>query len=128
MPSVTLSVDVSDRLRLLGKAWGTNEDQTIRRLLTHFQKADGTSTDASDDLVRVHAVYRGERIEAAYDPDTQRVEILSGPLQGQSFNSPSGAAIGVVQYINPKVHPNRNGWTFWYLDSTGEALQSMRTQ
>lgn len=126
MPKVIVSSEVADRLDLLGRAWATNDDQTVRRLIAEFQNSQRGDVPAPQGSIGIHALYNGQRIEATFDPDTRRVQILSGPLESKTFNSPSGAAIAVVQRLKPKVHPNRNGWTFWTLNSNGEMLQSMR--
>ncbi|PRY02037.1 hypothetical protein [Allonocardiopsis opalescens] len=75
----------------------------------------------------VYADYEGHRTQGRYDPSTSRIDITSGPLTGQSFKSPTGAARAVVTHYKPDVNPNRNGWTFWVLaDGSGKLLQSTR--
>jgi hypothetical protein len=54
------------------------------------------------------------------------VDITNGVLNGRSYRSPSGAAIGVVQALNPEVHPNRNGWNFWFIAENGKTLATIR--
>jgi hypothetical protein len=53
------------------------------------------------------------------------VSIPSGPGRGE-YDTPSGAAVGVVKALNPHVNPNRNGWSFWTVTATGNLLQSIR--
>lgn len=75
----------------------------------------------------VYADYAGHRTQGKYDPRTTRIDITSGPLNGRSFKTPTGAARAVVAHYKPGVSPNRNGWSFWILDDgTGRFLQSIR--
>ena len=76
--------------------------------------------------VAVHAVYDGQRTAGVYDQATHRVTISEGPLAGTSYKSPSGAAIAVVTNCRPDVNPNRNGWSFWTVTTTGRLLQTLR--
>jgi hypothetical protein len=71
-------------------------------------------------------VYEGQRIDAIYHTRTKRVDAGTGVLAGQSFKSPSGAAMAIVRALNPKVHPNRNGWTFWTITQTGKTLEAIK--
>ncbi|HEY0636431.1 MAG TPA: hypothetical protein VGD67_02185 [Pseudonocardiaceae bacterium] len=129
MPELQVSEAVHADLRLLAKAMGTDEDGVIRRLIEYFRSP---AAEKSGDRGmppperRIHALYEGHRVEAAYHPPTQQVRILDGPLAGRTFRSPSGAAIAVVSHLKPDVHPNRNGWTFWTLTDSGHLLQSIR--
>jgi hypothetical protein len=75
----------------------------------------------------VHAIYRGSRIEARFDPRTHAVTITTdGPLQGHAFTTPSGARAAVVTHLNPDVSPIGNGWTFWTVPATGARLHTLR--
>lgn len=128
MRLVKLDEDVHRQVVLLSRAWNASESEVIRRLLDSF--ATRVSTDSPGDTpatsVSIYADYEGKHIEATFDPATRRVDLTSGPLAGRSFKSPSGAAIAVVQALNPNVHPNRNGWSFWFLTENGKALQTIR--
>jgi hypothetical protein len=87
------------------------------------------AADASGapDVINVHADYAGHRTQGTYDPVTTRVDITSGPLAGQSFKTPTGAARAVVAHYKPEISPNRNGWKFWILnDGSGRLLQRLR--
>jgi hypothetical protein len=66
--------------------------------------------------VAIFVDYDGHRTRANFDLDTSRIDITSGPLRGQSFKSPSEAAVAVIRHHKPEVDPNRNGWKFWRLD------------
>ncbi len=76
--------------------------------------------------VSVRAFYEGVWTEGVFEIDSQRLSITSGELEGQMFKSPSGAAMEVVRLLNPTVHPNRNGWTFWTTADSGQLLESLR--
>lgn len=128
MASIQVSDQVREQIQLLARAWETTEGEAVRRLIVHFRQAEGSATDdaPTDEVVGVYAIYEGLRIEGRYFPPTRRLEITSGALAGRSYKSPSGAAIAVVQSVNPKVRPNRNGWSFWTVTETGMLLQSIR--
>ncbi|MYV97575.1 hypothetical protein [Streptomyces sp. SID3343] len=86
-----------------------------------------TELPESDNSVTVYADYEGRRTQGSYDPRTTRIDVTSGPLSGQSFKTPTGAARAVVAHYKPGVSPNRNGWSFWVLDDgSGKLLQSIR--
>src|SRR5690349_21384781 len=61
----------------------------------------------------IYVDYAGHRTHANFDALTRRVDVVDGPLTGQSFKSPSSAARAVVSHYKPGVSPQRNGWTFW---------------
>ncbi|MEU0104244.1 hypothetical protein ABZ313_02605 [Streptomyces sp. NPDC006251] len=82
--------------------------------------------DEGSDGVRVHAVYRGERIQGLFHTATRSLTVTRGPLAGQSFLSPSAAAMAVIQDLNPDRSPNTNGWLFWRVTSSGAELKSLR--
>jgi hypothetical protein len=90
----------------------------------HSDVSEDYGTD--DSGVPIHVRYEGNRIEALFEPETHAVTITSGPLAGTKHKSTSRAAIEVVRSLNPDVHPNRNGWSFWTVTATGEPLQSLR--
>jgi hypothetical protein len=86
-----------------------------------------TNSARPADTVGVYADYDGHRTHGEYDYTTTRIDITSGPLVGQSFKTPTGAARAVVAHYRPGVSPNRNGWSFWVLDDgSGRSLQSIR--
>lgn len=88
------------------------------------------SPQPADHGVTIYADYEGHRVRARYF-EPARVEIVDGPLAGQSFKSPTGAARAVVRHYNPGINDNRNGWAFWQIDDeSGKrmSLQSIRPQ
>ena len=130
MGTVTLPTTTHDRLRLVAGAWRRTEADTIADLLDRLAGvsalSDRRGADDGDGAVRIHAIYGGTRVEATFDAQTESVTITSGDLSGVTYKSPSRAAIEVVRLINPSVSPNRNGWGFWIVTSTGEPLQTLR--
>lgn len=84
------------------------------------------ASDAGAPVVPIHVDYADERIEAEFNRADKTVIIVSGRLEGWQYNSPSGAAVAVVKKYRPEVDPNRNGWIFWTVTSTGQPLQSVR--
>jgi hypothetical protein len=84
----------------------------------------------ADQGLLIYADYEGHRIPARFIAPT-RVEIIDGPLAGQSFKTPTGAARAVVRQYKPEINDNRNGWTFWWFtDESGarRSLQSIRPE
>jgi hypothetical protein len=104
-----------------------SESAIIRRLIEVSALAESERAQPSDRGVDIYADYEGHRVQARYVAPT-RVEIVDGPLAGQSFKTPTGAARAVVRHHNPDINDNRNGWTFWQLDDSGarRPLQSIR--
>lgn len=127
MGQVTLSKTVHDQVSLLSRAWGLTEGGAIERLLEEFQ-AGGAEDDrpAGIDGVPIHVLYQGSKTEAVFEPTTRRVTVMTGPLAGQSWKSPSGAAVAVVRKANPTIRAERNGWRFWVVTATGATLESLR--
>lgn len=129
MAEVKVSHHVYERLTLLAVAWEISEGEVVERLLNDFQKSGQRRQEPrTDDRIRVHASYEGTQTDGLFDPASEVIEITSGPLAGKSFKSPSGAATAVVQAANPRVSPNRNGWSFWIRTDTGQMLQMSRRQ
>lgn len=105
-----------------------SESAIIRRLVEASALTDDKRPQPTDQGVTVYADYEGHRIRARYT-EPARVEIIDGPLAGQSFKTPTGAARAVVRHYNPTINDNRNGWTFWQIDSESNVrapLQSIR--
>lgn len=120
-----LAPDTSERVALLARAWGVTPEEAVARLVREFATSDhGPAVDA--DEVPIHAVYKGERVEAIFHRPTKKVTIKSGPLSGENYVAPSPAAGAVVRSIDPEVSASRNGWDFWTVTATGRTLQSLR--
>ncbi|MBC6449626.1 hypothetical protein [Actinokineospora xionganensis] len=118
-----------ERIKLLQRAWNGSAATVVNRLLDSFMREqphvpEGEPADPGE--IRVHATYEGVWIDGLFEPVTERLLITNGDLAGQRFKSPSGAAAAVVRLLNPDVHPNRNGWTFWTVTDTGHLLGSLR--
>jgi hypothetical protein len=126
MSTITVSTRTHDRITDLARAWGISDDAVITRLLESW-KAAGAA--ASDSQVPVHAIYRDERAEGVYNTDTGRIDLTSGPANATGLK-PSPAAGEVIRAVNAArgktVRGSRNGWQFWIITATGEALQTIR--
>lgn len=129
MPKIEVDDQTASALRLAADTAGISEGEVVRRLIErHRPEAESRGDRAAVATVAVFALYEGHRTTATYEPATHRVTITEGPLAGKSYKSPSGAAIAVVTHYRPSVNPNRNGWTFWTVSSSGELLQTLRRQ
>lgn len=131
MATISVPKPTHDRIELLARAWSVPEAAVIDRLLEEFQAGRADSRQNSEDRdasagVKIYADYQGVRTEALFDPVTHGVRLTSGPLAGQNWKSPSGAAVAVVRDANPGIRAERNGWGFWVVADTGEALQTLR--
>lgn len=128
MPTVDLHQRDYRRLALLGRAWNLDVSGAVTRLLDEFEAgAPSAGTPPTfDDQVSVHAVYADQRVDGLFDRRTKRLRITSGPLADRTYRTPSGAAVAVVGLHNRSVNPNRNGWSFWLINETGELLQTLR--
>lgn len=129
MGSIHLPESVHDQIRLLASVWNIAEPAVVERLLDDLKtKREPAGEAPQPRRLAVYGVYGGQRIEGTFDPTTEHMKIISGPMAGREFRSPSGAARAVVIETNPTVHPNCNGWDFWTVAATGRTLQSVRTQ
>lgn len=129
MPHVEIDPETATRLEFAARIAGVTPGQVVARLVEQASIAQpsGQETQGGDGRVAVHAVYEGFRTNALFDAETHRVEIVSGPLAGSSYKSPTGAARSIVSHRNPEVSPHRNGWSFFVLsDGSGKPLQSIR--
>jgi hypothetical protein len=125
---LTVADDVYEQLMLLARAWAVPPSDVIHRLLSEFSRGGDQATELPLNEVAVHAIYAGTRTDGLYDPTTKSLTITTGALAGRTFKSPSGAAVTLVATLNPKIHPNRNGWWFWVQSETGELLKTIRDQ
>jgi hypothetical protein len=130
---IELTSTVYADLRLLAQAWRIDESGAVERLIAEFRSEAlntatpvGGKTDGDPDWVKVHADYEGNRVNGEYHMKTKAVRVTDGIRDRRTFKSPSGAAIAVVSELNPKVNPNRNGWTFWNVSASGDTLQQLR--
>jgi len=106
-----------------------SEAEIIRRMIRTSALTREDPRPAGDG-VAIYADYEGHRVRARYF-EPARVEIVDGPLAGQSFKTPTGAARAVVRHYNPSINDNRNGWAFWQIENTAGTrvwLQSIRPE
>ena len=102
--------------------------RAISRLLDEFEAGSSAATTpvVSEEQVPVHAVYADQRVDGLFDRRTKRLRITSGELADRTYRTPSGAAVAVVGVHNRSVNPNRNGWSFWVINETGDLLRTLR--
>ena len=136
MPSLNVDEETAEAIRGLAKEHAMTVGAVVDFLVQNYQedinrkaptKAEPTVTRApSGSSVEVFMTYENDRVDAQFAPTTASLTISSGPLAGQVFRSPSGAAKAVIQHANPTSDGSRNGWITWFVASTGEPLQSIR--
>jgi hypothetical protein len=128
MSVATIEVDEDTKQTVAFAAQMANlsENAIIRRLIAASTLASSERVRPSSRDVTVYADYEGHRVHARFI-EPARVEIVDGPLAGQSFKTPTGAARAVVRLYNPDINDNRNGWTFWQLDTDSGARSSLQS-
>jgi hypothetical protein len=129
MPSVEVDEATRRSIVFAARMAGVSEAEIVRRLVAASSLAD-EQPDPEPDGVPIYADYAGHRVRALYFAPT-RVEIMDGPLKGESFKTPTAAARAVIRQYNPGVNDNRNGWEFWAIDHGGgprQWLQSIRPE
>lgn len=129
MATIEVDSETESAINFAAKVAGVSQGEIVRRLVNLYSEAPYTVSTASADesqKVAVFLDYSGQRIEAIFDIKTHRVEVVSGPLAGKAWPSPSGAAGAVVSTLNPTVNPSRNGWREWIVTETGKPLDSIR--
>ncbi|MGV9354537.1 hypothetical protein [Streptomyces misionensis] len=124
MPTIELDEQTLEKVVFAARLMACTPSEVVRRLVESWSTPE--EPDEESDGVRVHAVYRGERIQGLFHPDTRTLTVTQGPRTGQSFSSPSAAAMAVIQELNPDRSPNTNGWLFWRVTSSGDELKSLR--
>lgn len=132
MPTVALDRSTYDAIDLAARITGMSHSQVVARLVKQSKAAPAmaeAAPGADHQAIDIYADYEGHRTTALFHQLTNRVDLIDGPLAGQSFKSPSSAARSVVSHYKPGVSPQRNGWTFWILrDGSDRFLQSIRTE
>lgn len=128
MAIIEVDEDIKRTVTFAARMANISESAIIRRLIAAGTLMSDAPPATPGPDVAVYAVYEGHRVRARYI-EPARVEIIDGPLAGQSFKTPTGAARAVIRHYNPRVNDNRNGWDFWQIDddsSVRRSLQSIR--
>jgi hypothetical protein len=142
MAWIEVDDESASSITFAARLWDVDEGEVVRRLVRNL--TTGTATPASrapasggafptaaaeasaaDGRVSTWMDYSGHRIEALFDPTTRMMEIVSGPLRGQRFTSPSGACSAVKLHFRPEQTGSCNGWTTWRV-SPGATLDRYR--
>ncbi|MFF5084216.1 hypothetical protein ACFY36_44825 [Actinoplanes sp. NPDC000266] len=130
MESISVDDGTYRDLTLIARAAGITHGEAVTLLVDHFQRSAGPERTPRPPgaVVAVHATYQGHRIDGEFDPATASLTVISDPTPGKWYRSPSGAAKAVVSAIKPGVTPNRSGYDFWFVSSTGKTLASIRNK
>lgn len=125
MATIEVDARTGETLEFAARIAGVTIAEVVARLVAQ-SRMTAPAGDSQTGLVAIHADYEGFRSNALFDPRTDRVQFVEGPLAGQSFKSPSGAAVAVIKHYKPDVDPNRNGWSFWIVSETNASLHTLR--
>jgi hypothetical protein len=127
------NIEVDDgthaKIVFAARIMGCTPSEVVRRIVESWSTeaaADAEVPAADPNVVPVHALYRGQRVEATFDRGARTVTVTSGPHAGTTFSTPSAAASAVVHALNPKRNANTNGWSFWRLTPGGDELKALR--
>lgn len=126
MPTIEVDEDTKRTVAFAAQMANLSESAVIRRLIEASTMAAAEPPEAGDDGVAIYADYEGRRVHARYF-EPARVQIVDGPLAGQTFKTPTGAARAVVRHYNPAINDNRNGWKFWQLDTGSGPRRSLES-
>jgi hypothetical protein len=127
MPAIEVDEGVKRTVSFAARMADVTEGEIVRRLIA-ASSLESKEPDPRQKGVPIYADYEGHRTRALYFAPA-RVEIVDGPLKGESFRTPTGAARAVVRHYNSSVNDNRNGWSFWQIENGGRPrvwLQSIR--
>jgi hypothetical protein len=136
MPTITVDQQTFDRLAIAASLSQSSVADLVRSLVDEriaktpsAEAAIGptaTEDGKSDGLIDVFKVYKRNRVEGTFDPQTMTLRIRTAPWGGREFSSPTAAAIAVVEQFAPDRHePNTNGRRFWKIRATGRNLDSV---
>lgn len=126
VPALEVDSSTLAHVRFAAQAAGISESELVARAVTAYVDAKKAARDPWEP-VPIFGEYADIDIHALYLPINKRVTITSGPLTGERFSSPSGAARSVVLAINPLRNASQtNGWRFWKLKASGERLEVLR--
>jgi len=127
MPHIEVDEETYRNLAFAARVAGIEIGEVVTRLVA-LPREPSTLELVGDEptSIPVYADYDGHRTRACFTPGPGRVEILSGPLAGSVYRTPSEAARAVVSERRPGVNPQRNGWTFWIETATGAPIQRLR--
>lgn len=132
MPTIELDRPTYDAIDLAARVTGMTHSQVVARLVKQARTAPAPAHPGGapgERMVDIHVDYQGHRTSARFDLVTHRVDVVDGPLAGQTFTTPSSAARAVITHFKPGVSPVRNGWLFWLLsDGSGRFLQALREE
>jgi hypothetical protein len=128
----TIEVDaITDQyLEFAAGVAGISKGEVVAQLVARVRQTQAASATQSvpsqPEPVPIHADYAGHRTHGVFHPGPGRIEITTGDLAGQSYQTPSAAARAVVGLYKPGVSPHRNGWAFWSVSADGNPLQTIR--
>jgi hypothetical protein len=109
-------------IHLSAQVSGVSETELVRRIVLGIAPSNNSDAGKSrgPDGIAVRGPYKGHEARAIFDPERKSIRMtgnsdpLLSPLEGKVYESPSAAAIAVVQAINPsRRRPETNGKKFW---------------
>jgi len=128
MQTIQVSPEAKRTIELAAKLANTTTVVVVDNLLYQAMPQQPAETPESEPDI-VYGDYKGHRTTGKLTRETGRVEITSGPLAGQTFGSPSGAARAIIALHSGNPKATRDGWNqFWRLTSNSQPIQTVRTQ
>jgi len=118
MPDVSLDLETYERLQLAARVARISIPAVIRRLASEVGDLSGSplADGARSQLgwIPVFTGYQRQDVAAEFELSSGRIRIASGNLKGKVFDTPSAAAMAVIQDLKPdRRSPHTNGWRFW---------------
>jgi hypothetical protein len=129
VPTIELDDRTAELVRFAARLFGVSESEVVARAVREFAASRDETVKPPNPFapIAIYGEYEGRRFDAEFLPATGRVTVLTEPLEGQRFRSPSGAARAVVALLNPgRSATQTNGWRFWRLAESDARLEVVR--
>lgn len=125
--AIDLDEETFAMVRFAAEVSGLTPAEVVARAVRRYSEVRGEESADPWHPVDVHAEYEGHRVEGKYLPATRRLTVVTPPLAGAAFRSPSAAARAVVTAFKPsRANSPTNGWKFWRISETNERLDALR--
>ena len=120
--NIEVDIDVYKYIQKYRSSFSESENDILRKIFGLDETAvDPKYSDARDMVVKNTVLRHGLKLRTRYMGKLVEAEVVNGRslCDGQAYNSPSGAAVGVTGN-------NVNGWRFWqYYDEATDTWKSL---